>query len=133
MKTCPNCRADNRWENRFCTQCGAKLENTGEFRTRLVLLSGEQNKAIYELSQTENTIGRDLGNNIVVVDEQVSKRHAAIYYDKDRFWITDLESRNGVYVNGLRIEKPTPLMDGSLIKLGSTIFKFQTSVVSWKL
>jgi pSer/pThr/pTyr-binding forkhead associated (FHA) protein len=127
MKICNNCGHSNPSEHNYCTRCGVKLDLYQEFRASLIMLSGNQNKAIYQLSQTDNFIGRSIENSIVVGDDKVSKNHALINYDGERYWISDLKSRNGVYVNGKKIEGKEALSDGAIIKMGSTIFKFQTS------
>ncbi|MCH8141488.1 MAG: FHA domain-containing protein [Proteobacteria bacterium] len=46
------------------------------------------------------SIGRSLLNDIVVDELPVSRQHAAIQIDADGFWISDLDSRNGTFVNG---------------------------------
>ena len=52
------------------------------------------------VTQTLITIGRAPGNNIILQDHQVSRHHAKISYNSQRFAITDLASRNGTFVNG---------------------------------
>jgi hypothetical protein len=52
------------------------------------------------VTQTLITIGRAPGNNIILQDHQVSRHHAKISYNAQRFAITDLASRNGTFVNG---------------------------------
>jgi len=50
----------------------------------------------------------------------VSRRHARIFFQNDRFYIEDLGSTNGTYVNGVRLEpySPRPLGDGDELRLG---------------
>jgi len=75
-----------------------------------------------------NTLGRGLSNSVVVGDPQVSKRHAEIGRDDEgKYWIRDLGSRNGVFLNGGKVTGPRRLRDGDLVKLGSTILRFETS------
>ena len=125
MVICRICGNEDNRLNRFCTQCGEDLAQSREFQARLVLLSGSQNRAVYDLCRGDNYLGRDVDNSIVVSDQEVSKRHAMIHYDGKNYMVMDLNSRNGVYVNGARITDKQPLIDGSLIKLGSTIFRFE--------
>lgn len=69
-------------------------------------------------------IGRDAGNDIVLSDDPlVSRRHAAIERDGDgRYYLYDSNSRNGTFVNGLRLAKGTKasLAEGDVITLGKT-------------
>lgn len=127
MKICKHCGHNNRDANKFCTQCGLRLDVANEFSTRLIMLTDNKNKAMFELFEGDNYIGREVENSIVIGDKQVSKRHALISYDGERYWITDLRSKNGVYVNGRKIKDKEALSDGCLIKIGSSIFKFQTT------
>jgi pSer/pThr/pTyr-binding forkhead associated (FHA) protein len=57
----------------------------------------------------------------------VSRRHAQIRIEKgpDRPVLTDLGSTNGTVVRGERVEGPTPLADGDVIKVGSVSVKFR--------
>lgn len=52
-------------------------------------------------------------------DRDVSARHATITLDDTRWLITDLQSRNGTYVNGRKIDAPTQLADGDQIAFGA--------------
>ena len=61
----------------------------------------------------------------IITDEQASAHHAKITTDGQQYWIEDLDSTNGTYIDGIRIEAPTPLHLDSLIKIGSTIIKFE--------
>jgi DNA-binding winged helix-turn-helix (wHTH) protein len=64
------------------------------------------------------TIGRDLDCDISIVDRQVSRVHAKIeFHEGNKLSIIDLDSKNGTYVNGDRLESPHPLEDGDVIKI----------------
>ena len=123
QKICPYCNYDNRLRNYYCTQCGCKLESEGQKKSRLSLLTGEPEGAVFLLSKARNSIGRDSGNIIVFSDEQISNKHAIITYEDESFWIEDRQSKNGVFVNGEKISRMERLDDGSVIKLGSTVLR----------
>lgn len=53
-------------------------------------------------------------------DLQISRRHARLTLEEGRVIVTDLRSRNGTYLNGHRIERPTPLEIGDILELGQT-------------
>lgn len=52
-------------------------------------------------------------------DREVSGSHAEIYRQGNIYFIQDLQSRNGTYVNSRRINQPTPLGDGDVIEFSS--------------
>ena len=59
-------------------------------------------------------IGRESGNAIEIPDKRVSRRHARIFPAGDRWWVEDLSSANGTYLNGKRIGKSQLLADSVL-------------------
>ena len=75
------------------------------------------------------TIGRESDNVIQLPHEKISKHHAAIYETKQGWMIEDLQSKNGILVNGQR-ETEAKLANGDLIKLGPYQFYFETEVPS---
>lgn len=65
-------------------------------------------------------IGRGVECQLSLDDPLVSRRHAAIRVaDDGSATVEDLGSRNGVFLNGVRVEKPEPLSDGDLVRIGS--------------
>lgn len=92
-----------------------------------ILISIADNKeTIYELEQDSLVIGRKEYCDICLKDYQVSKRHARIIKDTTHFVIEDLESRNGTYINGKRVERAV-LRDGDRIKLAETILVYHSN------
>jgi hypothetical protein len=85
---------------------------------RLVALSGPTASQEHPLAGERTTLGREAGNDITLLDEEVSRRHAQIVHAGGRFLVEDLGSTNGTFVNGRRVERPTPLHDGDVIFLG---------------
>jgi NADPH-dependent 2,4-dienoyl-CoA reductase/sulfur reductase-like enzyme/pSer/pThr/pTyr-binding forkhead associated (FHA) protein len=66
------------------------------------------------------TIGRDKSNNIPLSDIVVSRRHAEVFPGPDGFYIRDLGSSNGVFVNQAKIDNPYLLSHGDRISVGSS-------------
>lgn len=65
------------------------------------------------------TIGRSSGNQIVLdYERSVSGTHCAIFVDGNIFKIRDLGSKNGTYVDGIRVGDVAEISNGSTIKLG---------------
>ncbi|BAU13407.1 FHA domain containing protein [Leptolyngbya sp. NIES-3755] len=72
------------------------------------------------LEANETTIGRDPSCQIVLANEGgVSRRHAAIYHRGQQYSIADLNSSNGTFVNGQRIQSEQILRTGDQIQFGS--------------
>jgi hypothetical protein len=67
------------------------------------------------------TVGRQPGNDIVISDPQVSRRHASLSWDGTRWIIQDLGSRNGTFINGVQLTAPGVLQSGDQIGLGSAV------------
>jgi hypothetical protein len=92
-------------------------------RARLLLAAGGARQEI-PLDSTLLTIGRGLNNDIILEDSRVSRHHAQIRYRSKRFWINDLGSTNGTFVNGEAVEERA-LRNGDVISLGGLELTFQ--------
>lgn len=68
--------------------------------------------ARWALEPGSTTIGRSAGCDIVLGDREVSRRHAVIRQEGERWILIDLDSRNGVRLNGNAIVRATRLRDG---------------------
>lgn len=68
-------------------------------------------------------IGRG-SDQIPLTDQTISRRHAELRVEKGAWMLVDLNSANGTYVNGVRIEKPLRLKHGDQIRLGSTLLVY---------
>jgi len=79
-----------------------------------------------ELTASETKIGKGPVNDIVLVDPAVSALHAVIRRDEKGFTLTDLDSRNGTFVNDTRI-KEQRINHGDVIKMGRCSLTFRLS------
>ncbi|MEW5928527.1 MAG: FHA domain-containing protein, partial [Gemmatimonadota bacterium] len=72
-------------------------------------------------------IGRAAGNDVVIPDDSVSATHARLEFDQGAWRITDLESTNGTYVEGVRLapQVPTPLGYGASVRFGGIPLHFR--------
>ena len=123
MILCMQCGHQNKNLNGFCTSCGSRLSDKHYEVARLVLLEQDVHTE-YLVSEAERHVGRDVSNDIVLKDDQVSSLHMKIVYREGEYQVEDLDSTNGTYVNGERIEGPVTLKNDDLVKVGRTIFKF---------
>mgnify|MGYP000010130655 CR=1 FL=1 len=86
-----------------------------------LVLAGTQQ--IYTLSGPEVTIGRAPDNTIILQDTAVSGHHARLERQGDNVILIDLNSYNGTFVNGARVQH-VRLVGEETIKLGSVQFQF---------
>ncbi|NES80295.1 MAG: FHA domain-containing protein [Moorea sp. SIO2B7] len=71
------------------------------------------------------TIGRGSYSALSISDVRLSRSHAAIrYIDNEGFYLSDLNSTNGTFLNHKPIRESILLVDGDLIRLGSLTFSF---------
>ena len=76
--------------------------------------------------QGELVIGRQ-GAALTIEDSELSRRHAAVRPAGDGYEVEDLDSLNGTYVNGRRIDGPTRLAGGDAIKLGQSVLELEAA------
>ncbi|MDH3588703.1 MAG: FHA domain-containing protein [Gammaproteobacteria bacterium] len=87
-------------------------------RVFLVVNERGDKKNEFDLTDTRIMIGRDSDNDVTLVSEYISRHHAQIVMDQDgRFWVKDLNSTNGIYVNGTKTQRAL-LHDGDRIVMG---------------
>lgn len=78
----------------------------------------------YPLDTVQITIGRGADNNIVVDMDNVSRAHCRVFSGAGGHYVEDLGSTNGTFVNDIEVLQRRKLMNGDLLKIGGTIFKF---------
>jgi signal transduction histidine kinase len=90
----------------------------------LHIVQGPQRGRKFELPAHEpQMIGRS-SESLPIVDVTVSRRHAELTPDDGRWYLRDLHSANGTFVNGRRIDARVQLSPGDQIRCGSTIMVF---------
>ena len=66
----------------------------------------------------EVIVGRERGCQFCLKDETVSARHARLSYHNNQWWVEDLGSTNGTYLNLLPVTTPTVLAGGDVLMFG---------------
>ena len=98
-------------------------ENKGGFPPGSLI---DENGERLIITEQKLSIGRDTKSTMQVVDVEVSRNHAEIRLLNTSFVLIDLQSTNGTFVNGQRVQEHT-LQNFDQIKIGSTILLFQKS------
>jgi len=98
-------------------------------KTRLVSYRGGRIDLAFPLQGKRMTIGRETDNSIQLPHEKISKHHAAVVLAKEGWTIEDLQSKNGVLVNGQKVGQAL-LRDGDTVKIGPYEFYFEANVPS---
>jgi DNA-binding winged helix-turn-helix (wHTH) protein len=75
----------------------------------------------WTLTKDNAVIGRGEECDIVLPERQVSRQHVRIYREDDYFFIEDLESRNGTWVNGQQLKGTRQLQHGDKIQLALSV------------
>jgi pSer/pThr/pTyr-binding forkhead associated (FHA) protein len=117
-------------------------ENTREISVTLLPLSTEQTPSVlemvqgpgaprnHELYRAEMVIGRAIDADVSINTTDLSRRHVLLKRaTSGESSVYDLESRNGVYLNGVKIHSAV-LHDGDSIQLGSLLFVFHEGRVT---
>ncbi len=140
-RVCPACSHVNAAGTSFCSSCGSDLryDNVttetpavvvdpadlagvdrsafGPHEGLFVVVQGSKTGARYALDQDVTSLGRHPKSDIFLDDITVSRRHAEVRRDGARYWVTDVGSLNGTYVNRERTEE-TELEDGDELQVG---------------
>jgi two-component system, cell cycle response regulator len=87
-------------------QIAVAPRNTVKDRALLTMLSGLNAGQVYTLDQNETTLGRAKDTHVRIDDPGISRVHARVVRTEEgRFFVEDLRSTNGVFVNGAKIER----------------------------
>ena len=72
-----------------------------------------------------SSLGRDVNNSIVVDDEFVSANHAALTYRGRAWYVEDLGSTNGTFVNGSQVDGLSPIAFGDEVQVGQARLRLE--------
>jgi transcriptional regulator with GAF, ATPase, and Fis domain len=93
----------------------------------LVGMDGPPKGRLVPLGEAEVSVGRDQANAVPIDDLAASRHHCVIRLSGERFQLTDLESRNGTFVNGVPVRQRV-LEHNDQIRVGGSVFLFLRSV-----
>jgi len=92
---------------------------------RLVVTAGPLRGTSLPLTSSAVLMGRAASCTLVLDDDYSSSRHARIFPDQGRWYVEDLGSTNGTFVDRNRITEPTQVGVGSQIKVGQSTLELQ--------
>jgi pSer/pThr/pTyr-binding forkhead associated (FHA) protein len=126
----------NKASDRFLSDEESELGNTAQLSRKklfgeipikqqafLEIIGRSEDNEVIELGEGEIIIGRSPACRLRLPSKNVSRRHARIFFHNDEYYIEDLGSVNGTYVNGVRVVK-CALRKNDLIYLGETRILF---------
>ena len=92
---------------------------------RLIFTSAPSEGRFVELTAARLTIGRVAGNDLQLDDQKVSRHHAVIEVHERQAVLRDLGSRNGTYVDGVRLSGAHVLSGGERLRFGDQQLRVQ--------
>jgi pSer/pThr/pTyr-binding forkhead associated (FHA) protein/thioredoxin reductase/NAD-dependent dihydropyrimidine dehydrogenase PreA subunit len=111
----------------------ASFPESFRLRARLVFLAGPHEGRQVYLGSRPTGLGRDAEQDVILDDDLCSRAHARVERtDAGAYTLEDLGSRNGVMLNGRRIEKKRVLQHRSLITIGQSVIEFRAALIDEK-
>ena len=79
----------------------------------------------YEFTLSEVTIGRDPNSSCRLEDNSISAQHARLNYNQTQWWVEDLGSTNGTFLNQEPVTTPQIITSGDNLRCGRIVFQIQ--------
>lgn len=102
----------------------ALLEGVGEAPALVLVFQQGGSKVVPLTAGQRMTLGRDPANTLPIDDPSCSRRHAELFTAPDGFYIRDLNSSHGLFVNKIKVTNPYHLAHGDRIVIGNTLIYF---------
>jgi hypothetical protein len=93
----------------------------------LIALEGPTRASMYQLLKEKTVVGSSMDSDIQLGDQFVSNRHASFNFSGGKYFVTDLDSANGTFVNEKRVTKRS-LDDGDKVRIGDTHYIFKCHI-----
>jgi predicted component of type VI protein secretion system len=88
---------------------------------RMIVRTGPNHGTTYDLTKEVTLVGRDVSNEIILGDAEISRQHSRLTRTPGGYVLEDLGSTNGTFVNGERLMAPRVLNPGDLVALGENV------------
>jgi signal transduction histidine kinase len=93
--------------------------------TYLIIQKGPGKGSVFQLPEGTVKIGRNPTNDFVLSDDTISRFHCEIFLKEEHYYIRDLHSSHGTFVNEVRNNLEMQLENDNLIRLGQTVLVFK--------
>ena len=100
----------------------------GQPQASLTIRQGAQVGTTFAVVSPEVILGREEGAHITLRDPEASRRHARISWQSGNYYVEDLGSTNGTFLNGTLVSSPQALHSGDTVGIGQTLLVFQMQV-----
>lgn len=106
-------------------QQGDRLASRRTPGIRLTIKMGQEPETVREFSQSQILIGRDSKCDLSMMDESLSAHHARLSHHHGQWWLEDLNSTNGTFLNHEKLTTAAVVITGDHFKCGNTVFGIQ--------
>ena len=106
-------------------QQGDKLATQKKPAITLSMKMEQGQESKQQFSQPQIMIGRDTKCDVSMMDEALSAHHARLTHHHGQWWLEDLNSTNGTFLNRERLTTPAVVITGDHFKCGNTLFSIQ--------
>jgi phosphoserine phosphatase RsbU/P len=96
---------------------------------RLILHRRDGTQRELEIPEGESILGRQRDAGVLLEGNEISRRHSRLLREGDRFFLEDLGSSNGTFVNGTRIRERTELRSQDEIRIGPYVLRFESTAL----
>ncbi len=94
-------------------------------RTPAILLSSEDGSIAHRFTKPEVSIGRDPACDCPLEDKTVSTQHARLIYRQNQWWLEDLRSTNGTFLNQEQVSSPIVITTGDQLRCGHVVLNIE--------
>ncbi|HUG35252.1 MAG TPA: FHA domain-containing protein [Anaerolineales bacterium] len=113
-------------------QQGTKLAEQKKPSLTITVLSEHSRQKQGRFSQSEIIIGRHAHCDLSIMDEALSAQHARISHHHGQWWLEDLNSTNGTFLNESKLTTSAVVITGDQFKCGNTLFVLHIDIESEK-
>jgi hypothetical protein len=109
--------------SRQAARAGRPPDTPAPAPSRLVVTKGPKAGTTYPLTGAVITIGRALDSTVVLDEDVASARHARLVPHNGQWFIEDLDSTNGTYLDRMKVTSPMPVPLGAPVRIGKTVLE----------
>jgi pSer/pThr/pTyr-binding forkhead associated (FHA) protein len=103
-------------------QQGNKLSAQNKMGITFHVRIDQDKESIRQFNQTEIILGRDANCDLSIMDEALSAHHARVTYHHGQWWLEDLNSTNGTFINHEPLTTPVVVITGDEFRCGNSTF-----------